>query len=299
MGNIVLCTDRRYAHHVAVLIYSILLHSSVPLNFYVLYSSLDDKDRTQLTSLIERMTSLRGHDFSIEFIPVDVKSKLESHGLSVNTFRGCFDTYTRLFVTEVLQGRGDKFIYLDVDMVCKGDIAPLVLECEYVDTWAGVLDTVSIKLNYPLITPTYINAGLLLFSLNYLEKIDFIDRCAAFIHDHVDQMVCNDQDVINNVIPAADLKMLDQHWNEYLPSKDKVSSAVILHYTGPFKPWMPQTRWRMKKVYWQAYRKGCEAFLTGKDADLTYVERWISRYAALRPVFNLKLSLRNLFKPKE
>ena len=292
-GNLVFCTDSRYAQHLAVLIYSILLHTSVPLNFFVLYSSLNDKDREQLNSLIERMSCMRDLAFTIEFIPVDVKAKLEEHGLNVNSFRDCFDPYTRLFVTEIFAGRNlDKLIYLDVDMVCKGDIAPLVAECEKLVTFGGVLDTVSIKLNYPLITPTYINSGLLLLSLSYLSRINFIEKCAVFIKEHLQDLVCPDQDVINNVISASDLKLISQRYNEYLPSKEKVAAAVILHYTGPFKPWMPQTRWRMKKVYWQAYRKGCEACLAGKNADLTFVKRQIRKYAKLRPVFNLMVSLR-------
>ena len=59
-------------------------------------------------------------------------------------------------------------------MESRKDLAPLLDKAEEIDTFAGVLDTVSLKLGYKLLTPHYINSGLLICSLAYLNKIDFI-----------------------------------------------------------------------------------------------------------------------------
>ena len=47
-GNLVFCTDSRYSQHLAVLLYSMLLNTSIDLRFFVLYSSLDQEAGEEL-----------------------------------------------------------------------------------------------------------------------------------------------------------------------------------------------------------------------------------------------------------
>lgn len=301
IGHIVFCTDDRYAKYLSVLIYSILVNTKEPLKFYVLFSSLSGLSRDTLNHTVAAFSDKNGSPYEIRFIKVDIKSILENKNLNVSTFRECFDPYTRLFLPEILKDYHlDKIIYLDVDMVCKGDIKELLDVHSTINTFGGVLDTVSINLKYPLITPSYINSGMLLISLNYLKQIDFINKCVEFINKQKQEdLICPDQDIINNVIPAKDLILVNQRFNEYSPKKEKVNKALILHYTGPYKPWMEETRWRLKKVYWIAYRDSLVAFLknSGKLSKKDIACRLkLLRY--LRVLFNLKLSLKNLFAAK-
>lgn len=300
-NNIVFSTDSRYAKYLGVLLYSLLDNTSRPLNFFVLYSSLDESSRHQLEFIVNYYKNTKKIACTIEFIHVDIEQKIKEHGLNVATFRGCFDPYTRLFVSEIFAGRDelDKLIYLDVDMLCKQDIAPLLDKAAQITTFAGVLDTVSIKLGYKLLTPHYINSGLLICSLSYLRELNFVDKAVSFIQEHQADLVCPDQDVINNVIPDGDLILLEQRFNEYLPGKQAVNNAVILHYTGPFKPWMKETRWRLKKVYWRAYQLYL-SLLPHNLAQGPKTKKALFMFLACSRVFiNIYMSLKKLFSRKK
>ena len=255
-NNIVFSTDRSYAKYLGVLLYSILDNTSRPLNFFVLYSSLDDDSRQKLEVIVEVFKITKKLDFTIEFIQVDIEKKLQDYGLNVATFRGCFDPYTRLFVSDILAGRDlDKIIYLDVDMLCRMDLAPLLDKAEEISTCAGVTADTS-KLPSAANAShenTELNPGLLVCSLKYLKELDFSSKAVRIMQTQSTDGFCSVQEIISQAIPQADLVLLNPRFNVSTPTGSRVKSAVLLHYPGADKPWLKETHWRLKKVYWQAY----------------------------------------------
>lgn len=300
MGNIVFCTDSKYAPYLAVLIYSILVNTKYPLKFFVLYSSLTDEAERDLKTVVSAFKDRDGRAYEIEFRKVDIKSMLDIRGLKVTPFRDSYDPYTRLFAADIFADTElDKMLYLDVDMVCKGDIEKLFTACESVKTLAGVLDTVSLSLNYKLLTPTYINSGMLYFSLDYLRRIDFSGRCIDFINQNAEDLEYPDQDVINNAIPENELVLVDQSFNEYLHSKDALKKALILHFTGPGKPWIKGLRWRQKKVYWLTYALCTKLLLKGASINGFLRKVLFHLLSISRSVVNIMLSLKELIVGKK
>lgn len=296
MGNLIFCTNSRYAPHLAVLIYSILCNSKLPLTFYVLYSSLDQQSENILRNVVESFDRAEERSVKIVFVKADIEQILKDKNLQLKPFRDSYDTYTRFFLTELLKPYNlKKAIYLDVDMICRQDIAVMFSALENISTFGGVLDTVSLGLDYYYLTPSYVNVGMLMLDFDYLERINFSQRCVDFINNcDMDKLTCNDQDVINNIIPEEDLVLVDQSFNEYLHSKSAVKKAVILHYTGPGKPWMKHIRWRLKKVCWLTYYISTAAFLHGFQIGKTGRSAIFHFLSLVRGIINFYLSLKEL-----
>ena len=175
-------------------------------------------------------------------------------------------TYLRL-ITCTLLPNIDKALYLDCDLVVNGDIKELWnLDITGYGA-AGVPDAILshniIKdyIGYDFIKEGYFNAGVLLLNLKYWKENDIQDKFFSFLRNHNAKL--NDQDAINAVLHGK-IKAIPPKWNchvgyfafpplvikeqkKYI--KELWSKAIIIHFTGPAKPWHKECVNPYKKVY--------------------------------------------------
>ena len=283
--NIVFCTDKNYAKYLPPLIESILRNTTYKCKFVVVYSTINDEDRKKI---IKTVTDFRWSE--VEFIKFENIKLLENNEISkyASSFRGGYDAFSRLFLTELLINKKIKnCIYFDIDVVVKKNADELFSLVGKIKFLAGVVDSVTIKNGGKWVYDKYINSGVLLMNLENLKSINFAEKCLDFIIKHGKETSLLDQDCINYVLGDKYIELIDQKYNEYLPKTQKVKDAVVLHFTGPFKPWMKETRWRLKKVFWVKYNLA--SLLRFKNIKLNnfILDMIFCVVAILRPLLNL------------
>ena len=283
--NIVFCTDKNYAKYLPPLIESILRNTTFKCNFYVVYSTINDEKKKKI---IKTVTDFK--DSTVDFVKFENIELLENNEISkyASSFRGGYDAFSRLFLTELLLSKNIKnCIYFDIDVVVKKNSDELFSLVKNIKFLAGVVDSVTIKNGGKWVYDKYINSGVLLMNLENLKSINFAEKCLDFIIEHGKETSLLDQDCINFVLGNKYIELIDQKYNEYLPKTQKVKDAVVLHFTGPFKPWMKETRWRLKKVFWVKYNFANNLRMKGIILNNSVISVLFNIVAALRPLMNI------------
>jgi lipopolysaccharide biosynthesis glycosyltransferase len=153
-----------------------------------------------------------------------------------------------------------KVLYLDVDILVRGDVGDLydinvkdhvfAGKKSRLDGWSNLVHVITrVSLRLPaqqawalrrrahetgkLSADTY-NAGVLLMNLNRMRKDNFIENHLYL----VEKLHLNDQDVMNFYSKGKALRIGDE-WN-YVPTQDYAKDPKIVHFAGPVKPWKPQ-----------------------------------------------------------
>jgi lipopolysaccharide biosynthesis glycosyltransferase len=171
-------------------------------------------------------------DFSESFR----RELIESKNLGTSYTPYCM---VRLFADEI-EGIGDKMLYLDTDVLVKGDISELYdMEIEKYHL-AGARDYIG---KY-FFTPLYLNSGVLLFNMKRMREDDVFKKCRELCNRK--KMLLNDQHAINRY--ARRRLVLSRRFNEQKKSR---KNTLIRHFAMTIKmtprphkqnikPWQPE-----------------------------------------------------------
>jgi hypothetical protein len=178
----------------------------------------------------------------------------------------------KLMIPEHLAGRYRKILWLDADVVIRGDIGAIfrldmgghaIAARPVGRTWADATEEhkewmlahfrdLGLKPPY-----RYFNAGVLLIDVANWNRQQLTRRVIEFIRTNARICVLPDQDALSAVLDGDPLD-LSHVWNARPPGADNFSGdclqPVIVHYAGALKPWM---RFRKRKGLLQdrdAYR---------------------------------------------
>lgn len=226
------CNDA-YAFPARVLISCVLRHVSAPVRFHLLSTGISDDSIASLRSLF-RPGSQHGLDV---YNNLAISFPLSPHCAHISR-----DTYLRFLLPEVLVGI-DKVIYLDIDLLVRGDIAPLWNADIGTAAIAGVVEEQMFTNGYPQsigMKPgaPYFNAGVLLMNLLKIRQLNLSERWKQIAAKGEFRFL--DEDIINIACEGmfAELSMF---WNfnlyYYRVYKAQKRKAKIIHFTGPEKPW--------------------------------------------------------------
>jgi lipopolysaccharide biosynthesis glycosyltransferase len=227
---------------------SIVRNTKRDINAHVLTRGLGEDYWARLHKLFPTV-NFHFHDFS--GIDYGASVNLMSH-ITVSTF-------DRLFLPQVLKDV-PKVLYLDVDILVRGDVGELydlnvknhvfAGKKSRLDGWSNLVHVITrVSLRLPaqqawalrrrahetgkLTADTY-NAGVLLMNLDRMRKDEFIENHLYL----VEKLHLNDQDVMNFYSKGKALQIGDE-WN-YVPTQDYEKDPKIVHFAGPIKPWKPQ-----------------------------------------------------------
>lgn len=255
--------DEAYALPLSVTVFSALRATARnrPVRLALLDGGMSPASRARLTRVIDRAR----HDTEVEWHTVDLSrfsgAKRSRWGSAAN--------YMRLMAPELLAD-AERAIYLDGDVLARRDLSELwsmssdlgdypVLavrdyEAETLDAALG--GTIATELGIAA-GAAYLNSGVMLMNLDRWRSTGLAMQVVRIATERRDLLKMSDQDALN-VALAGNWAKADDSWNvmtccirPYLArrgvlpedhgegERELVEHAAIVHYCGPFKPWIP------------------------------------------------------------
>lgn len=238
--NILISINKKFLTYSEEMIFSLLHYSSKPINFYLMYQEqeLDENDINNLNKFI--VNTKKGKLIPIKF---DTKHLL---GLPVDDGMGNFfglESYGRLFCAFLLPEEVQKILYVDVDMICTGDIKELYDISFDNKSWIACQDIGAQSQDFERLgldgkTP-YINSGMLLINIEKIRKNYTVSTIINLLKENQKSLIYPDQDFINKVF-KGDIKIVDSKFNTLAKEKsykELKEKPLIIHYAGSVKPW--------------------------------------------------------------
>lgn len=249
MINILLCGNEKVFDGALTELISITNKTKEPINCYIFTMNL--------TRIKPEYTEMK--DEQISFLQQVVKSKnnennvtkIDVTDLYENEFGKCVNEtayctpYTLLrLLADKIEGMPNKLLYLDIDMMCAGDISELyntdISDYEY----AAVRE----KYGSKIIRPDYINAGMLLLNMKKIRETGLLEKARALIKTK--KMLFADQDAIFR--STTKKKILPRKYNEQ--SKFNGKNTVICHFCKrllwrPFPHTENYKQWNVEEVH--------------------------------------------------
>jgi lipopolysaccharide biosynthesis glycosyltransferase len=172
----------------------------------------------------------------------------------------------KLLIPEQLAGRYDKILWLDADLVIKGDVSAIFrldmgaralaarpmgqtwaeTKQEHKDWWHSRFQALGMTPPY-----RYFNAGVMLIDVGNWNRQQLTRRALDFIRKNADICILPEADALSALL-NGDLLALSHIWNGRPPGPANFAGdclqPIILHYSGSVKPWM---RFRKRKGLFQ------------------------------------------------
>lgn len=261
------------------------------LNVYLLGEDISQENKEELKKI--------GEKYKREVEVIDVP-KLNIPPSLVSA-RWPLSAFTRLFSGLILPTDVEKVLYLDCDTIINGDISELENVQFDGNIAMGVKDCISgtYKKNVGLDKNSpYINAGVILFDINAIRKVDINEKIEAYMNKYVKFINYADQDILNGMFkgkigalnPKFDVMTIDAtHTYEEIQQlrrptnfykKDELMEAVkkpvIIHYTTNMtvvRPWFSNTdhpfanefKKYMDKSVWKDKKRGIAVFKSKEE----------------------------------
>lgn len=232
-------SDDNYAPYLAVTLKSLLTNAS-PKYFYkihVLTSNISEDKKKIINGLLTDNSSLEYYDVTNELEKIRADLQLRDYY--------SLETYYRFFIDSLFP-EYDKVIYLDCDIIVKGDISKLYNTNIKNYLVAAVPEQVMAKYkefsNYvekalDVKTKKYFNAGVLLINTKMFRAYNIKLRFSKIIKEFKFR-VTQDEDYLN-VLCKDKVKYLDYGWNKmpFDDAKFNTRKVNLIHYNLNWKPW--------------------------------------------------------------
>lgn len=165
--------------------------------------------------------------------------------------------YYRLASFDYFSYKMDCLLYLDADVLCKGNIEPL-LDIDLSEKYAAVvIDVESMqepsanRLNEKRLSGDYFNSGVILVNLDIWRREELAEKIFDLLRNNnlEKELKYPDQDALNLIFLGRVVKLPRRFNTVYslkseFENKDKVlysqiitDHTVLIHYTGITKPW--------------------------------------------------------------
>lgn len=226
---IVTAVDKPYAQYLGALRYSILQHASRPVEFYALTRGVGPEGISGFKCI-----DMDSNEHTVQFDKVAL-----ARWVSISTM-------DRL-VLPMLLPDVKKVLYLDVDILVKGDISELFNmetgDCGIAarqSTRHGYITTTDYssrtKADTGVLTEKYgthpnFNAGVMLMDLDKMRRNNATHKMVEIVRT----TRCNDQ-IAAATYSRGRFFRIGAEWN-YWPAIDANVDAKLIHYIGSKKPW--------------------------------------------------------------
>ena len=241
--HIATATDAHYFVPAYTMLFSLFeTNKDICFDVYILYNGLSDAQKDAMHTL----AGSYGH--YIYFKAMDDSMFDAYPSLNYQTIA----TYYRLYIPLIVGTKADTVLYIDADVIINGSILPLL------QTQPGAAPLMAVKEAIPVFverlglpeTFDCINAGVLLLNVRRWNEYSYTKKLTNRLLE--DKNLKNDQEVLN-VVFYEDIEYLHPKWNfqswhykldddtmraRYgISSQDLFEQAIVIHFTGPSKPW--------------------------------------------------------------
>ncbi len=220
-------------------------------NVCILHTSLSSESK-------KIIREVKRKNLRISFHNVTASMELLSKKLNVRDYY-TLTTYYRLILPRTFWTI-DKAIYLDSDIVVRGDISKM-FECDLGDNLVAAVPDSSVQIFEEFILyvekalgiphDKYFNAGILVMNLKAMREMHFEKKVEELVKK-VSFKVAQDQDLLN-VICRDRVFYLDSSWNT-MPLPEKKDNPNIIHYNLILKPWK-QDDIMYEDIFWSCAGK--------------------------------------------
>lgn len=254
---IVFCTDQAFTSHLAVTMISLMdSNKEYMFNFFLISSDINSEKIEKLKSLVNSRKS------ELTYIPID-PSDFEGFPILKHISKAA---YYRINIPKILKEK--TVLYLDADIVCVGDISSFLALDLSDKIVAAVLDPIYKWHDELKMSPgsKYFNSGVMLINTEAWNQANISDRVLEFVHTHPDKIRFVDQCGLNAIINGAWLELSPKFNQQAIFFREDINFSVtgfafeeiekarkeplLIHYTGPSKPWHYNNNHPYKHVYW-------------------------------------------------
>ncbi len=233
--NILYCGDKGIERGVLVSILSILKHNKGVLHFYILTINYEEtvafteKAAKFLDKLVKKTNEK-------SFVKLIDASEVFEQNLPKKNMGSYFTlaSMLRLYVDKVPEvAKLDKILYLDYDVVCRGDLSEFYdMDLSGVEA-AGVLDIYGRRWYHyhGLFVQDYMNSGVMLFNMPECIETGMFEKAAGLCAKR--WMMLADQAALNKSISKRKLVSRKFNEQEERPRED----TVLHHFSNNFKFW--------------------------------------------------------------
>ncbi|EMB4324134.1 lipopolysaccharide 3-alpha-galactosyltransferase [Pluralibacter gergoviae] len=237
--------DQNFLFGCGVSITSILQHNpAMAFVFHVFIDAISDADARRFAELADRyQTTVEIHIVNCERLKAFPTTKNWSVAM-----------YFRFVIGDYFIGRQEKILYLDADIVCKGDIRGLA-EADLMDCVAGAVAERDAawwairadSLDCPALAQGYFNSGVLLIDIRRWQSEHVSGKAMEMLSDSAitRRLSYMDQDILNMIL-LGKVRFLDGKYNTQFSLNYELkprfvspitAETVLIHYVGPTKPW--------------------------------------------------------------
>ena len=267
--NIVCATDNRYAPYYGIMLTSLFINNTrIKIHvFFLIGENLSQQTYYRFNQLAE------SYHHDIQYVKVD-ESILCNCPIRIGDHVS-LATYFRLIAPVLLPEYIDKVLYLDGDIIVDDsimdlwntDVSNVAIAAVTDESYRNpeVYERLGLDNNIP-----YTSAGVLIMNLGYWRDHNVIGRCLDCIERQKNKLLFHDQDTLNivcqyekSILPAKfNLQSgFLRPWNFQTYDSpiqkeiaDTLHSPVIIHYSGPGKPWLKYNDHPYKSYYYH-YKK--------------------------------------------
>lgn len=243
--GIVASSDENYAAPLAVMFVSLLTNCTAPqrVRLFCIDGGIAEATKAAMQQEVQRA----GGE-PIDFMQLDASRYAELPTVKHVTA----SAYYRISIPELFDDSVSRVLYLDCDMIVKGDVAEL-WNMDIAGCHLGAVENLSGHTHRKLGIPKeeYFNSGMLLINLDLWRRDRIPDAVFRFKVENPDRMALNDQCALNGVLHRK-WKRLPLRWNHqkglyhgqkklrgYDPSeiREALLNPGIIHYVTDDKPW--------------------------------------------------------------
>ena len=222
--------DKNYARPMGVLMTSILERNE-NVAIHIFADSVEEEDVARIRATAEKF----GEACAIHFVDAAPFRSLPS------TRTWTMATYFRFIAGEYFYRRTARFIYLDSDMLCVGNLRPVYEVDMRGNHIAAIRDSGLPPGRLERIAHTgdgYFNAGFLLIDTEKWHEGHVFARAMELLRADPKRYEALDQDVLN-LIYADKVLWLGKKFNQENNVEDRYpEDTVMIHYTATPKPWL-------------------------------------------------------------
>ena len=302
--NIVCIADEKYAQHTAVMLCSLLENNKEKVFhiFLMTYAMTDSTKQKLYQGVVEYGSQLTIIEDDYE------KSSIAMLKSATSTKAWNSIMYLKALIPQYLPDDVNRFLFLDVDMIVRADIAPLYNMDMQGNVIAACEDYLYQQVHKDRLglydSDLYINSGVMVVELGQWRKMENQCPMADFLKDNA-HLLNNDQDVFALYFRNKIMLLPTNQWNattfffeqkprvldKYLPEVDVVRhNPHIIHFCEPIKPWFKECKHPYRNEYrkylrmtpWKDYMYPSCKIIYGKPVWKYTLKYWLNRLGIRR-----------------
>lgn len=242
--RVVTISNDNYAIHLATMLFSLFENKSPETNYqiYIIDGNISRNNKSKINSL------LNNYNISPIYLKVNPKHYAHCKGWG-HVSR---EAFYRISIPALLGRNIKKALYLDSDMIIKGDLLELWTNKQLKRYYLGAVEDpvpfAGIKLPRGY---RYFNSGVLLMNLEKWRKNKISYRVLKFIKQNPSKIRWWDQDALNALLYNKWFP-LDYKWNYQVFRMGHLNiDPIIIHFNTNVKPWNGETYLQEEYYYYR------------------------------------------------